>query len=76
MTHDYPKKTVCGVLDFSRSTLYYQPRPADDETLKVAIREVAGQFPTYGYRRVTAELQRRDWQANRKRVARLMGSSG
>ncbi len=76
MTQDYPKKTVCAVLDYSRSTLYYQPQRPDDETLKGTIREVAGQFPTYGYRRVTAELGRRDWNVNRKRVARLMGEMG
>jgi len=76
MTQDYPKQTVCAVLDFSRSTFYYRPQPPDDETLKAAIREVAGQFPTYGYRRVTAELQRRDWNVNRKRVARLMREMG
>ena len=76
MMPDYPKKTVCAVLNFSRSTLYYQSQPPEDETLKAAIREVAGQFPAYGYRRVTAELQRRDWQVNRKRVARLMREMG
>ena len=76
MTQDYPKQTVCAVLDYSRSSYYYRPQPPDDETLKAAIRDVAGQFPTYGYRRVTAELQRRDWNVNRKRVARLMREMG
>jgi transposase InsO family protein len=76
MAQDYPKTTVSNVLSVSRSTLYYQPQSADDETIKAAIREVAGQFPTYGYRRVTAELKRRDWTVNRKRVARLMGEMG
>jgi hypothetical protein len=68
MVQDYPKKTVSNVLSVSRSTLYYQPQPVDDERLRAAIRDVAGQFPTYGYRRVTAELGRRKLKANRKRV--------
>lgn len=76
MVQDYPKKTVSNVLSVSRSMLYYQPQPVDDERLKAAIRAVAGQFPTYGYRRVTAELGRRKLKANRKRVARLMGEMG
>lgn len=76
MVPDYPRQTVCDVLDFSRSTLYYRPQIPDDETLKAALRDVAGQFPTYGYRRVTAELGRRDWKVNRKRVARLMREMG
>ena len=76
MAQDYPKKTVCAVLGFGRSTFYYRPQPPAEETLTAAIREVAGQFPTYGYRRVTAELQRREWPVNRKRVARLMREMG
>ena len=76
LAQDYLKMTVCTVLGISRSTLYYRRQPLDDETLQTAIREVAGQFPTYGYRRVTAELQRREWKVNRKRVARLMGEMG
>lgn len=76
MAQDYPKKTVCAVLNLSRSSYYYRPQLPDDETLQAAIREVAGEFPTYGYRRVTAELQRRGWNANRKRVARLMQEMG
>lgn len=76
MAQDYPKRTICAVLDLARSTCYYRPQPPDDETLQAAIRDVAGQFPTYGYRRVTAELRRREWKVNRKRVARLMAEMG
>ncbi len=76
MAQDYPKKTVCAVLNLSRSSYYYRPQLPDDETLQAAIREVAGEFPTYGYRRVTAELQRRGWNVNRKRVVRLMQEMG
>lgn len=76
MAQDYSTKTVCAVLNLSRSSYYYRPELPDDETLQAAIREVAGEFPTYGYRRVTAELQRRGWNVNRKRVARLMQAMG
>ncbi len=37
-----------------------------------AIEEVTVEFPRYGYRRVSAELERRGWQINHKRVQRLM----
>jgi transposase InsO family protein len=76
MAQDYPTQMVCAVLDFPRSSFYRHPQPPDDTDLKTTIREVAGQFPTYGYRRVTAELGRRGVTANRKRVARLMGEMG
>ncbi len=46
--------------------------PVVDEELRAAIREVVGQWPRYGYRRVTAQLRRRQWVVNPKRVRRLM----
>jgi len=76
MAQGYPIKTVCAVLDFSRSSFYCRPQPPDEASLKTAMRAVTGQFPTYGYRRVTAELRRREVKANRKRVARLMREMG
>ena len=59
MGRNYPKQTVCAVLGLPRSTLYYQPQSGDEVALKAALVAVAGEFPTYSYRRVTAELQRR-----------------
>ena len=40
--------------------------------LRDAIQRIALQMPAYGYRRVTAELRRRSWMVNHKRVLRLM----
>ena len=40
--------------------------------LRDAIQRIALQMPAYGYRRVTAELRRRSWVVNHKRVLRLM----
>ena len=34
---------------------------------------LVGEWPTYGYRRLTAMLRREDWEVNAKRVRRLMG---
>jgi putative transposase len=42
----------------------------------MAIQTVAGEWPTYGYRRVTAQLRRQGWTLNRKRVGRLMRGMG
>ncbi len=76
MAEDYPKAVVCKVLGVARSSHYHRAQPAEDGELSTAITEVCGEFPRYGYRRVTAELRRRDWVVNRKRVARLMKSMG
>ena len=40
--------------------------------LRDALQRVALEFPIYGWPRVTAELQRRGWAVNHKRVYRLM----
>lgn len=45
---------------------------ADDLDLREAIEAVALEYPRYGYRRVHAELVRRGWHVNHKRVQRLM----
>ena len=37
---------------------------------------MAAEWPTYGYRRITAQLHRQGWQVNHKRVQRLMRLMG
>jgi len=69
----------CQALEVSRSGYYkwrIQPEiaPADSEDLdlKNQIRQIAMEFAGYGYRRMTAELQNRGFEVNRKRILRLM----
>lgn len=69
-------RLVCRVLDVPASSFYYQSESGDESKLKAAMGELAGQWPTYGYRRITAELKRAGWTANHKRVARLMAEMG
>jgi len=70
----YPITSVCELLDLSRSTYYYQPVQADEVELQTAIEDLAGQFPTYGTRRITHQLRRLPYKihVNRKRVHRVM----
>jgi transposase InsO family protein len=46
--------------------------PDPDMDLRDAIQRIALEWPSYGRRRVTAELRRRGWTVNPKRVYRLM----
>lgn len=56
-----------------RSGIYYKKRiGAGDGTFANLIAELWHEMPYYGYRRITAELQRRGYQINRKRVLRIM----
>ncbi len=68
----YAVIVVCEVLDYPRSTYYHTTQLVVDDELCTAIRDVVGQWPRYGYRRVTAELRRQQWTVNPKRIRRLM----
>ena len=74
----YPARLVCRLLDYPRSQLYRPPRPpTDDEAdLRAAVQRLAGQWPTYGYRRLTALLRREGRPTNSKRVRRVMTALG
>ena len=65
-------RLLCETLDVHRSTVYHQPRPDEDRLLGEALKELAGQWPTYGYRRLTVMLRRQGHRVNSKRVRRLM----
>jgi putative transposase len=70
----YPIRLVCRLLDVPRSTVYYaaQAPDADEAMLKTALLDLAGEWPTYGYRRLTAMMRRLGWRVNAKRVRRWM----
>lgn len=76
LAEEYPVRVICQVVSYPRSSYYYRPQQRDERDLKTAIIELAGQWPTYGYRRMTAQLGREGWQVNHKRVQRLMRELG
>lgn len=70
---------ACAVLGIGRSSYYrYQapprtPTPAPEAVrLREAVERIVLAFPGYGYRRVTAQLQREGFRVNHKRVLRVM----
>jgi transposase InsO family protein len=67
---------MCELGQVSRAGWYRQgadPQPGDhDLKLRDEIQKIALEWPAYGSRRITAELRRRKWAVNRKRVQRLM----
>jgi putative transposase len=67
---------MCRTASISRAGFYRhraEPESADrDIDLRDAIQRIALEMPAYGRRRITAELKRRGWKANHKRVLRIM----
>jgi putative transposase len=56
---------------FYRSRLPRQGIPVEME-LRDEMQKIALESPSYGYRRITAELRRRNFAVNHKRVLRMM----
>jgi len=65
----------------ARSSFYYKPKVKDPEELKKEadlrdrIEAICLEFPRYGYRRVTKQLQHEGRRVNHKKVLRLMRES-
>src|SRR5690348_13733906 len=70
------RRRMCQLGQVSRAGFYryrQAPEPVDrDMELRDALQRLALEMPSYGWRRITAELRRRGWRVNHKRVRRLM----
>src|SRR5262245_27125656 len=71
-----PLEQLCRLAQVSRARYYrwHSAPPAVDRDLDLRdeIQRIAPEFPSYGWPRITAELKRRGWEANHKRVYRIM----
>ena len=67
---------LCQMTGLSRAGFYrWRAQPPGDPVemeLRHTRQQIALEFPSYGYRRITAELQRRGFKVNHKRILRLM----
>jgi len=67
---------MCALAGVNRAGFYRFPPdpPGPDRNMRLrdALQRIALEFPSYGWPRMTAELRRRGWAVNHKRVYRLM----
>jgi putative transposase len=67
---------MCRSAKISRAGFYRHrnaPEAEEDSTdLRDEVQKIALEMPAYGRRRITAELQRRGWKVNHKRVQRIL----
>ena len=71
------ERRACRVLKHCRATnQYVVHHPNDEDRLRTRIIEVARAYGRYGYRRITALLQREGWGVNHKRVERIWRQEG
>jgi len=71
-------KRMLKLAHVSRASFYRFGQNAEggrdpDMDLRDAVQRIALEWPSYGRRRITAELRRQGWTVNPKRVYRLMG---
>jgi len=68
-------------MEIPESTYYYRPKKdlskaMRDTDIADAIEEIAEEFPSYGYRRITAALRRKGMVVNHKKVLKIMKKMG
>lgn len=77
-SNQLPLRRLCHLAGVPRSSYYRATRPPvtgppdRNETVLHEIRAICEEMPGYGSPRVTAELRRRGYSVNHKRVSRLM----
>ncbi len=70
------ERHACGLIGMHRGSWRYRPRERDDAALRTRLRELAGERPRFGYRRLHVLLCRAGVQVNHKRVYRLYREEG
>jgi putative transposase len=71
------ERYACLLMGQPRGTQRYRPTQREDEdALTQAIVQLASQYGRYGYRRITALLQRAGWQVGKDRVERIWRREG
>ncbi len=67
---------MCATAGVSRAGYYRHRNEPEAEgrdlDLRDEVQKIALDMPAYGRRRITAELQRRGWEVNHKRIHRIM----
>src|SRR5215210_4145665 len=70
-------RRACALLSVARSTLGYTSRlAAKDAPVLAAMRDLAGQYPRYGYRKIRIFLARREHGLSPERTYRLWRQAG
>jgi putative transposase len=72
--HKISTQETCRVLGLPRAKQYREPvaRVKEKQKLIIEIEAVINELPGYGYRRVTKELQRRNYHVNHKKILSIM----
>ena len=76
------ERRACGLLGMNRGSWRYRRKQPNDAALRERLRELAGERPRFGYRRLHRMLRREKnngiakWMVNHKRVYRIYREEG
>ena len=77
------ERRVCGLIGMHRGSWWYRRKERNEAALRTRLRELAGERPRFGYRRLYIFLRREKtadgtlrWLVNHKRVYRLYREEG
>jgi putative transposase len=70
------ERRACGLIGMNRGSWRYQRKERNEAALRSRLREIAGERPRFGYRRLHRMLRREKWMVNHKRVYRLYRGEG
>lgn len=74
--HHLSERTACRLIGISRSSHRYLPVKNDDDGLRNRLKQLAVQYPTYGYLMLNGLLRREGLLINKKRTYRIYRSEG
>jgi transposase InsO family protein len=76
LTDAYPTAVTCRAPGLPRGSFDRRGRADEDQPIRDALMELAGRWPTYGYRRLTVMPRRQGQVVNGERVRRPMHELG
>lgn len=75
-THGFSQRRACGLARMNRSSFTYSSQRRSDAATRARLRELAGQRPRYGYRRLHVLMTREGHVLNHKRLYRIYREEG
>ena len=76
VTHGVSERRACQVLRVPRASHRYRSIRDERAALRIRLRDLAGSWIRYGYRRLRVLLRREGWQVNHKLIYRLYVEEG
>jgi len=70
-THSLSERKACGLVNIQRSSYRYEGKPKQEDRLKTRLKELATQYPSYGYLLLHGLLKQEGLVVNKKRTYRL-----